>query len=113
MDSALIFFVGILCLSLLFKFVFLQRLVYESPFDRYLFHKFRNLEWWQLENETTCEYQLRFSPNGTSVNSVIAEAYEYNSKIKHIYLISRGKYGKNKVKRIRSEKICFGMVGLP
>lgn len=110
-EHQIIFF---FCLSIIVA-IFTKKLIVDkldaiSSFDSYVFSKLQMSEWWELQNEDNCEFQLRFSPKNE--NCFFVSAYDYFAKTRYNYIVSRGKT-KNIVRRLGVEKICFGKVGLP
>jgi hypothetical protein len=62
-EHQIIFF---FCLSIIVS-IFTKKLIVDkldaiSSFDSYVFSKLQMSEWWELQNEDNCEFQLRFSP---------------------------------------------------
>lgn len=69
------------------------------------------MEFWNLQDEDTCEYKLRVSPDGKSRVSI--QVYDYVNRIRYSYLVSKKDDLENNVRRLGYEKVCIGKVGLP
>ena len=111
MESITMFFLGVMLVAFGARFFFSKRNIGVSPFDQYMMQKLKNTEFWNLQDEDTCEYRLRVSLDGKSRVSV--QVYDYVNRTKYSYLVSQKDNLENNVRRLGYEKICIGKVGLP
>ena len=110
MNAVTMFFIGTIFVFLIVRAFFSKRNISVSPFDLYMMQKLTNTEFWNLQNENTCEYNLYISPSGQ--RRVFVSVYDYVNCIRYSYVVNSDGF-KNKVKRLGYEKVCVGKVGFP